>query len=353
MRPAAPARRRHANRVAAALLVAAVFVAGCDDGGPTADAPGDSRPAPTTTTPGGADGATLDVPDLIEAVEPSIVAVLTDRSQGSGVVWSSDGIIVTNAHVVAGARRIEVAFADGQRAAAGLRAADEQTDLAVLDTDRDDLPAATFADDLPRRGEQVVAIGNPLGFENTVTLGIVSGLGRAFPGAAQRAPALIDLIQTDAAISPGNSGGGLIDAHGRVVGINVAYVPPDVGAESLGFAIPAPTVRDVVTELLDHGQVRHAFFGISSAPITPPIAERFELPTDEGILVLAVVADSPAAAAGIRPGDIVTMLDDTTIRTVEDFLAVLRHRDPADVVDVHLLREDTDLTVAVTLTSRP
>ncbi|MFP5371033.1 MAG: S1C family serine protease, partial [Actinomycetes bacterium] len=201
-----------------------------------------SRPAEI-----GGDGVFGRIPDLVQEVEPSIVSVRTNRGEGSGVVWSDDGIVVTNDHVIAGANRVEVVFADGRRTDAEVIATDPRTDLAVLRSGRKDVPKATFATGLPRVGELAVAVGNPLGFENTVTAGVISGLGRAIPGAAQRAPALIDLIQTDAAISPGNSGGALVNARGEVVGINVAHIPPAAGAESLGFAIPSPTVIDVVT----------------------------------------------------------------------------------------------------------
>ncbi len=301
----------------------------------------------------GGGGVFAQIPDLVARVEPSVVAILTDGGQGSGVVWNDDGIVVTNDHVVARARRLEVAFADGRRADADVVATDPQTDLAVLRTGRSGAPAAAFAEALPRVGELAVAIGNPLGFENTVTAGIISGLGRAIPGAAQEAPALIDLIQTDAAISPGNSGGALVDAGGRVVGINVAYIPPSTGAESLGFAIPAPTVRDVVRQLLDTGRVRHTFLGVRPAPLTPEIAERFDLREERGVLVLEVTAGSPAASAGIRPGDVLVRAGDRRLETVEDFLAVLRARDPGDRVAVTLSRGGDERTVTVRLGERP
>jgi serine protease DegQ len=289
----------------------------------------------------------------VERVEPAVVAVLTDAGQGSGVVWSADGVVVTNHHVVEGASGIELAFADGQRAAAEVVGSDPRTDLAVLRTRRSDLPPAVFADALPRVGELAIAIGNPLGFENTVTAGIISGLGRAIPGAAQEAPALIDLIQTDAAISPGNSGGALVDGRGQVVGINVAYIPPTAGAESLGFAIPSPTVRDIVTELLEKGEVRHAFFGIQPAPLTPEIARRFGLSADRGVLVLRVIEGSPAFDVGLQPGDVLERVGGKELNAVEDFLALLRARDPGDELEVVYVRDGDERTVNVRLSERP
>jgi S1-C subfamily serine protease len=267
----------------------------------TSDDDQQTSPRLTTTTRGesqtsAAGDGFAEIPDIVERVEPAVVAVLTDSGQGSGVVWGADGVIV---------------------------------------------------------GELAVAIGNPLGFENTVTAGIISGLGRAIPGAAQEAPALIDLIQTDAAISPGNSGGALVDARGRVVGINVAYIPPTVGAESLGFAIPAPTVRDIVTELLENGEVRHAFFGIQPAPITPEIASRFGLSHDRGVLVLDVIDASPATAAGLEPGDVLVRAGGRELSAVEDFLSLLRARDPGDELEVTFTRDGEERVVVVRLGERP
>ena len=307
----------------------------------------------TAVAPSSATEFSNPIPGVVARVQPSVVAILTDRGQGSGVVWDTEGVIVTNNHVVAGARQFEIAFADGQRVSAQLVATDPQTDLAVVRSSRGSLPAATFADALPRVGELAIAMGNPLGFENTVTAGIISGLGRAIPGAAQEAPALVDLIQTDAAISPGNSGGALVGADGRVVGINVAYIPPSAGAESLGFAIPAPTVRHVVTQLLENGRVRHAFFGVRPAPLTPEIAERFDLSEERGVLVLDVTPGSPAAGAGIRPGDVLLRAGDRQLETVEDFLAVVRGRNPGDTLQVTLSRGGNQQQVTVRLGERP
>jgi serine protease DegQ len=334
------------------LLSLAAALAGCTDNSDGQQA----GQGPAGAVAGGSgtsqEGAFAQIPDLVDRVEPSVVAILTDGGRGSGVVWDADGAVVTNHHVVAGAAEVEVAFADGRRVDADVMATDPQTDLAVVRADRTELPAASFADALPRVGELAIAIGNPLGFENTVTAGIISGLGRAIPGAAQEAPALIDLIQTDAAISPGNSGGALVNADGRVVGINVAYIPPTAGAESLGFAIPAPTVRDVVTQLLDEGRVRHAFFGVRPSRLTPEIARQLDVEQDRGVLVIEVTPGSPAASAGIEPGDVLLRAGDRELQSVEDFLAVLRGRDPGDSLDVTLARGGDERTVTVRLGER-
>lgn len=292
------------------------------------------------------------IPQIVRRVEPSVVAVLTDAGEGSGVVWESSGLVVTNRHVVAQATRLDVAFADGKRSRARIVAADAVTDLAVLEVDRTDLPVAPFADRLPVVGELAVAIGNPLGFENTVTAGIVSGLQRSIPGSAAQSQALVDLIQTDAAISPGNSGGALVSAEGEVIGINVAYIPPQSRAVSIGFAIPAPTVREVVTELLRDGKATHPFFGIRPAPLTPQIKEQLDVEPDAGVVVLSVTADGPAAAAGISPGDVIVGVAGDGIEGVEAFLGALRRRDPGQELEVTIVRGDEERTVTVRLGER-
>ena len=341
------------RRFLAQLLALGLLAAGCSGGGSgEAETVTTTEPAPVAA--GGQDGGGVfgRIPDVVQEVEPSVVAVLTEAGQGSGVIWDEGGIVVTNNHVVENASGIEVAFATGERVAADVRATDPRTDLAVLEVDREGLPAAQFADALPRVGELAVALGNPLGFENSVTAGIVSGLHRAIPSGG-RTPALIDLIQTDAAISPGNSGGALVDADGRVIGINVAYIPPEARAVSFGFAIPAPEVVDVVTQLLESGEVEHAFLGVRPAPLTPQIAERFGIETDEGILVFSVVPGSGADEAGVQEGDIVTRIGETPIHQVEDLLSLLRERAPGDEIELRVLREGEEQTIPVTLTDRP
>jgi serine protease DegQ len=322
-----PARRR---RIAALVgLVVLAAACGSDDG-----AAGDDERTTTTTSPPSPDRSTpespedtqpvedLDlVPRLVRELQPSVVAVLTAEGEGSGVVYAADGTVVTNNHVVEGADDVRVAFVDGSRVDAEVQATDPRSDLAVLRVDRDDLPAARFADRLPAVGELAVAMGNPLGFENSVTAGIISGLHRAIPGSAADNPALVDLVQTDAAISPGNSGGALLDADGEVVGINVAYIPPqDTGAVSIGFAIPSTTVVDVVDQLLDTGGVRYPFLGVTPQAVTPQIAERLELGTDEGVIVQSLVRGGPADDAGMEAGDVIVGLagQEVAVEVVRD-----------------------------------
>src|SRR5690606_17162386 len=196
-------------------------------------------------------------------------------------------------------------------------AADPLTDIAVLRVEQDGLTAATFSEELPRVGSVVIAIGNPLGFESSVTLGIVSGLNRAIPSGGTT-PALVDLLQTDAAISPGNSGGALMNTNGEVVGINVAFIPPQQRAVSLGFAIPSVTVVSVVEQLLEDGTVEHSFLGIEPRPLTPLLAQQLGIDAKEGVLVFALSEGGPAQEAGIQPGDVIVRFNGEEIASIED-----------------------------------
>jgi serine protease DegQ len=308
---------------------------------------------PTAQEDGGNRGDFGAIPAVVRDVEPSVVAVTVDNGEGSGVIWDRDGIIVTNNHVVEGSDRVEVVFATGNRADARVRATDPLSDLAILEVEAESLPAARFSDELPRVGELAVAIGNPLGFENSVTAGIVSGVHRMIPGGGQQTQALVDLIQTDAAISPGNSGGALVNADGEVMGINLAYIPPETGAVAIGFAIPSPTVTDVVRQLLDDGTAEHAFLGVQPAELTRQLAERFDVEADTGILVVGVVEGSAAEGAGVRAGDVILAVDGTPMRRVEDLLALLRRHAPGDEITITITRDGDERDVTVTLIDRP
>lgn len=313
--------------------------------------------SPSTSQPAPSDVVTLHtIADLVAGVQSSVVSVLRpDGGQGSGVIWSDEGMIVTNNHVVEGVDEMTIAFADGQRVNATVVATDPPTDLAVVQADRSNLPPATFADALPDVGELALALGNPIGFENSATQGIVSGLHRSIPGSAQQSAALVDLIQTDAAISPGNSGGALVNGEGEVMGINVAYIPPnsEAGAVSIGFAIPSPTVVDVVQQLLDSGRVEHAYLGIQPTTLTPSLAQQLGAQADSGVVVLAVASGGPADQAGMAPGDIITAVDGARVETTEDLLAVLRGYAPGDEVTVTYVRNGAEQEASVTLGNLP
>lgn len=345
------------------VLISAPFAAACsddDDGNSDAGSTGASAATgavqPTNDEDANNGGAAISLdgalPDLVAAVSPSVVAVVTETGEGSGVIWSSDGNIVTNNHVVQNASSVEIVLASGERLPADVVATDPLTDLAVLHVDHTDLHAATFSDQLPRVGSLALAIGNPLGFESSVSLGIVSGLNRAIPSGGQT-PALVDLLQTDAAISPGNSGGALVNLSGEVIGINVAYIPPAASAVSLGFAIPAPTAVNVVEQLLDGGTVEHAFLGISPRPLTPNIAAQLGLSVSEGVLVFGLTSQGAAEEAGVEPGDVIVQLDDDDIGSIEDLYASLREASPGETVPITVVREGGEETLEVTLQDRP
>lgn len=315
-----PVRRHRCARVAvAALLLGLVACAS------------PATPARPAAPPRGALGV---VADVAARVEPGVVKILTGGGNGSGVVYSADGLILTNEHVVHGAPSLRVAFADGQRVPGTVRAEDAITDLALVQVARTGLPPVRFQPQLPAVGELAIVIGSPLGFENSVTAGIVSGLHREIPGSTAETQALVDLLQTDAPISPGNSGGAVFNSAGEVIGISEAYIPPQLGAVSLGFAIPSATATDVAEQLKNTGRVRHAFAGFQPMAITPQVAAQLRLATTDGVIVAALVPGGPAALAGLRPGDIVTAVDADPIRSPEDFVGALRRRGPGDTITV-------------------
>ncbi|MDR6504811.1 trypsin-like peptidase domain-containing protein [Arthrobacter oryzae] len=347
--------------VAVAVAVAVVILVSACTAGPQPTPPSATSatagsPA-QTSQPGTAQPGTpmtaADIPSIVENVQPSVVTVLTDDGVGSGVVFAADGLILTNEHVVRGNTDVEVAFADGQRVAGTVKAADAISDLALVEAKRTGLPAARFQTDLPRVGELAIVIGSPLGFENTATAGIISGLHREIPGSAASSQSLVDLIQTDAAISPGNSGGAVVNSRGEVIGISEAYIPPQSGAVALGFAIPAATAVRVAEQLREDGTADHAFIGLRPGRITTQIAEQLGLQDTRGALVLSVVDGGPADDAGLRPGDVLIALDGKELSSPEDLLAELRGKTPDQTVNVGYRRGTESAETKVTLAARP
>jgi serine protease DegQ len=325
----------------------------CTFSAPTREASPTATVAPLQGS-GTATGNLSNVPGIVREVEASVVTILTASGVGSGVVYKTDGTIVTDAHVVEDENKkpfdtVQVQFADGSRASADVLAVDDPADVGVIKAERGGLPAAAFSKAAPVVGQLAVVIGSPLGLAETVTAGIVSALHRNMPPSQEMPQGLLDLIQTDAPISPGNSGGAVVDVHAQVIGLSEAYLPPSSGAVAIGFVTPATTVTDVADQLLKTGAVRRAFLGVVPADITPQIAQRFDLSTTKGALVIQLSPNGPAAAAGMRAGDIITQFADTKVTTVTDLLAAIRKSKPGDRVQVTVVRDDKEITVTVTL----
>ncbi|ASN53328.1 S1C family serine protease [Sinomonas sp. R1AF57] len=312
--------------------------------------------APSSAGPSGATGGggLAAVPGVVKEIEPSVVTVKTPLGLGSGVVYHSDGALVTDAHVVEDQQKrpyktVQVQFADGSQAPADVAGVDDVTDVAVLKVSRDGLPAPRYATGAPDVGSLTVVIGSPLGLDETVTAGIVSALHRNMPPSTESPHGAIDLLQTDAPISPGNSGGAVADANGQIIGLSEAYLPPSSGAVAIGFVTPASTVTSVADQLLANGTVKHAALGIVPADITAQTAQRFGLATTEGALVIDVNAQGPADKAGMKPGDIITDFAGAKVKDVTDLLAALRKQDPGQTVTATVRRGDSTQNLKVTL----
>ncbi len=265
---------------------------------------------------------------------------------GSGVVFTPDGFILTNSHVVERASRIRATFADGADYEAHLVGNDPDTDLAVLQVHGAALPAATLGDSSRLRvGQVVIAIGNPLGFASTVTSGVVSALGRTMRSQSGR---LIDaVIQTDAALNPGNSGGPLVDSRGNVVGINTAVI---AGAQGICFAVPVNTARVVIPELIGEGRVRRAWIGISGQTIqlSRRRVQVNHLTSGRAVLVTETVANGPAQRAGVQTGDIILALGGSVVTGVDDLQRVLSSDSIGRELSITLLREGRQMELAIT-----
>jgi len=269
---------------------------------------------------------------------------------GSGVIVSEQGYLLTNNHVVEGADDIEVQLADGRQATARLIGTDPETDVALLKIELDRLPALAFGDiEHLQVGDVVLAIGNPFNVGQTVTAGIVSALGRDQLGINT----FENFIQTDAAINPGNSGGALVDANGNLVGINTAIYSRSGGSMGIGFAIPVSTARQVMEGLIRDGQVTRGWIGVEPRDLTPEIAQTLNLPIRSGVLITGVLQSGPAAASGLRPGDVVVRVADRPVANTSQLLNAVAGLKPRESAVIGVQRGDRTLDLNVTVAQRP
>lgn len=305
-----------------------------------------------------------EVIDTVRRVEPAVVTVVTNDSggsafgrtiqaSGSGVVISQDGHIITNNHVVEGANTVAVIYSDGTRAEATIVGTDPLTDIAVLKVNGQVPAFVPFGDSSALQlGEWVIAIGSPLGnYRGSVTVGVVSGLNRKVDGTAQE-----DLVQTDAAINHGNSGGPLINLSGQIVGINTLVVRDSVGgapAEGLGFAVPSNTVRSVAEQLIARGRIEYPFIGISYQEVTPQVAAELKLKTQNGVYITKVTPSSPASGAGLQEQDVVTSIDNKPINQENTLRSLLFKYRVGDTITLSVERGGQTLQVKITLIARP
>jgi serine protease DegQ len=269
---------------------------------------------------------------------------------GSGVIVSPEGYLLTNNHVIEGADDIEVQLPDGRQTRAKVVGTDPETDVAVLKISLDKLPVITFGSiDNVQVGDVVLAIGNPFGVGQTVTSGIVSALGRNQLGINT----FENFIQTDAAINPGNSGGALVDATGNLLGINTAIYSRSGGSLGIGFAIPVSTAKLVMEGLIRDGQVTRGWIGVEPRDLTPEIAETFNLPIKQGVLITGVLQNGPASAGGLRPGDVVVKVASTPVVNTVQLLAAVAALKPQTPAMIGIQRGDKSLELKVVVAQRP
>lgn len=277
---------------------------------------------------------------------------------GSGVLFRTVGnttYILTNSHVVGTATRISAILSDGREFPAKVVGNDPLTDLAVLEINGSNLPLADLGSSGNLRvGQAAIAIGNPLGqqFQNTVTTGVISALGRSLEVDPQQGVILYDMIQTDASISPGNSGGPLLDSQGRVIGINTAIIQE---AQGIGFAIPIDTARDIAGQLIEDGRVRRPFIGVTYIPLDPEVRARLEqqyrlsLSADYGLFVYRLVRNSPADQAGMEPGDIIISADGSELRTGQDLSEILARTAIGKRLEMQVVRGNKTVKLTITV----
>ncbi len=274
----------------------------------------------------------------------------TQTSLGSGVIMSAQGYVLTNYHVIENADEIEVLLANGHTVVANVLGADPETDLAVLTISVENLPTAVISNSSKLQvGDVVLAIGNPFGFGQTVTQGIISATGRDRLGINT----FENFIQTDAAINPGNSGGALINAYGELVGINTAIFSKSGGSQGIGFAIPIGLASDIMAQIIEHGRVIRGWLGLELQNLSPQLAESFGLKERTGALVAGVVRQSPAYKAGIRPGDIILLFNDELIRDAKNIQNEIASSKPNSEITISGLRRNKNFEVQAKIGQRP
>jgi len=322
--------------------------------------------AATSDTPASKALSTTTFAPVVKKAMPSVVNVFSSRNMpaainrtfefysrerqerglGSGVIISSDGYIVTNHHVVEGANEVKVALGDKREFPARVVGTDSKTDLAVLKIEQTGLPALPLSDSSKVQvGDVVLAIGNPFGVGQTVTMGIVSATGRGGLGIEDYE----DFIQTDAAINPGNSGGALVNAEGQLIGINTAILSRSGGSQGIGFAIPASMARNVTDQIMRGGKVSRAQLGVLIQPMTPGLAKAFKLTKAEGALVSDVLPNTPAERAGLRPGDVVTRVEDRSVSDSRTLQLMIAEMNPGKSVLVTVMRDGNERQFTVAL----
>ena len=273
----------------------------------------------------------------VEIVGPAVVRLdVADQGSGSGFLFADDGLLITNSHVVRGATHVGVTFADGQKARAEVLGDDPDTDLAVVRVAGNRLPFVALGDSSTVHvGQIAIAIGNPFGFDCTVTAGVVSALGRSLRARSGRL--MDDVLQTDAALNPGNSGGPLVTSKGDVIGVNTAMIMP---AQGLSFAIASNTVRFVVSRLLRDGRIRRSYIGIagSKAAVPRQLARHLSIAVASGVRIESVEPSTPAAAAGLRERDLIIALDDRPVTGIDDLQRLLTEERIGRVTPITLLR---------------
>lgn len=313
-------------------------------------------------------GAVVEVKTVVDneagTFDPFGFGVPQQSGQGSGFIIDREGHILTNYHVVDNASSVQVTLHDDTILDAKVVGTDRENDLALLKVDPDELgdiaPLPLGDSDNVKPGQMAVALGAPFGLEGSITVGVISGVGRSIPGAAQRP--ITDMLQTDAAVNPGNSGGPLLNSKGEVIGINTAI---EAASSGIGFAIPINTAKSLLPALLQGGEVSSPWLGIEGTAVTEELATKLDLPVDTGVYVVAVVPGSPAEKAGLRGsgtdqqgqptfgGDIITTVDQQAVVKVEDLVDYFNGKNPGDEVSLSVRRGDENLTKVVTLGEWP